>query len=236
MLSPALTALWHLLFDLTEQMPTGWCLIGGQMVTLHGLEHARTDIRPSTDADVLVDIRADPKAMHQVVRFFMARAFEPDPGPDGLLHRFRRRLDADFIVVDILAPDNLGPRADLTTSPPGRTLEVPGGTQALSRVERVHVTVADRSGEIPRPSLLAAILGKEAAVHLPGNQGRHLRDLAFLLSVLPDPMGGRNALKATERRKLRRCALTDRGHPAWAALSTPYANAGYAALRLLGGE
>jgi hypothetical protein len=32
-LSPALTGLWHLLFDLAEQMRTGWCLIGGQMVT-----------------------------------------------------------------------------------------------------------------------------------------------------------------------------------------------------------
>jgi hypothetical protein len=183
---------------------------------------------------VLVDIRADPTALRQVVDFFTARVFEPDPGPDGLLHRFKRQLDADFIVVDILAPDNLGPRADLTTSPPGRTLEVPGGTQALNRVERVRVTAADRTGEIPRPNLLAAILGKEAAAHLPGDPDRHQQDLAFLLSMLPDPIGVRNELSTAERRKLRECVLADRGHHVWNALPATQANAGHAALRLLG--
>jgi hypothetical protein len=235
-LSPALTALWHLLFDLSDQIRRDWCLIGGQMVTLHGLEHARTDIRPSIDGDLLVDIRADPTALRRVVGFFTGRAFAPDPGPDGLLHRFNCRLDAGVIVVDILVPDNLGPRADLTTSPPGRTLSVPGGTQALNRVERVRVTVAGRSGEIPRPNLLAAILGKEAALRLPGDPGPHLYDLAFLLSLLPDPVLTRRGLTATERRKLRACVLIDRGHPAWNALPAARANAGHAALRLLGSQ
>ena len=233
-LSPALTALWHLLFDLTEEMPTGWCLIGGQMVTLHGIEHGRTDIRPSVDGDVLVDVRADPLALRQVVHFLELRAFEPDPGPDGLLHRFKRKLDADFVIVDILAPDNVGARADLTTSPPGHTLEVPGGTQALNRTQRVRVTVANRSGEIPRPSILAAILGKAAAVYLPGD-GAHLHDLAFLLSLVPDPVGIRSELKPAERRKLRACALVDRAHPVWNSQPAERANAGHAALRLLGG-
>ena len=74
-LSAALTTLWHLLFDLAEEMPTGWCLIGGQMVTLHGIEHGRTDIRPSVDGDLLVDVRADPSALRHVVHFFERRGF-----------------------------------------------------------------------------------------------------------------------------------------------------------------
>jgi hypothetical protein len=182
---------------------------------------------------VLVDIRAAPTALRQVVGFFTERRFDPDPGPDGLLHRFRRKLDADFIVVDVLAPDNLGARADLTTSPPGRTLQVPGGTQALRRVERVDVTVAERTGDIPRPSLLAAILAKAAAVHLPGGPDRHLTDLAFLLSLIPDPVRIRSELRAAERRRLGTCVLAERQHRAWSTLPVSDANAGHAALGLL---
>lgn len=37
----------------------------------------------------------------------------------------------DGVSIDVLAPEGLGSRTDLTTTPPGRTLQVPGGTQAL---------------------------------------------------------------------------------------------------------
>lgn len=47
---------------------------------------------------------------------------------------------------DVLAPEGHGPRADLTTTPPGRTLEVPGGTQALIRTELIPVRVGDAEG------------------------------------------------------------------------------------------
>src|SRR6267154_1243407 len=104
-LGRGLTHVWHLLFDLADELPDVWCLIGGLMVALHGLEHGRTDARPSADGDVLVDVRAD-----------------------------------------------------LTTSPPGRTIQVPSGTQALHRSEYVQVQVEGRIGRIPRPSLLAAII------------------------------------------------------------------------------
>lgn len=42
-LSHALTQVWHLLFDLSEAQPDSWCLVGGLMVMLHGLEHGRSD-------------------------------------------------------------------------------------------------------------------------------------------------------------------------------------------------
>jgi len=129
-LRPALSTLWHLLFDLAEQMP-GWCLIGGQMVALHGLEHGRIDLRPTIDRDVLVDLRADTGALRRVVHFVTERGFEPDPGPEKQLHRFKRQTELGQSVLDILAPDNLGARADLTTVPPGRTVQVPGGTNSV---------------------------------------------------------------------------------------------------------
>jgi hypothetical protein len=232
-LGPALTTLWHLLFELSVYMPVNWCLIGGQMVLLHGLEQGRTDARPTVDGDVLVDVRAASTALRQVADFFVERSFEPDPGPDGNVHRFKRLFEKQFIVLDVLAPDNLGPRVDLTTRPPGRTLEAPGGTQALARVETIEVVAGGRVGEIPRPNLVGAILMKASALNLPGGAERHVTDLAFLLSLLTDPVGERLSLSAGEKMKLRRSGLLDRDGSGWRSLPVAQANAGYAALRLL---
>ena len=235
-LGRALTHVWHLLFDLADELPDVWCLIGGLMVALHGMEHGRTDARPSADGDVLVDVRADPTALHRITAFLTARSLEPDPGPDGILHRFKGAVDSEEILIDVLAPDHVGARADLTTSPPGRTIQVPSGTQALHRSEYVQVQVEGRIGQIPRPSLLAAIIAKAAALNLPGDSQRHQHDLAFLLALMPDPMLTRSSLSETERRKLRACPLIDRSHRAWAYLPEADANAGHAVLRLLAGS
>jgi hypothetical protein len=231
--SPALTTLWHVLFDLEVRQPADWCLIGGQMVLLHGLEHGRTEARPSVDGDVLVDVRAAATALRQVANFLVDQSFEPDPGPDGTVHRFTRPFGTQSIVLDVLAPDNLGERADLTTRPPGRTLEAPGGTQALTRVEKIDVTVAGRPGVIPRPNLLGAILIKASALSLAGNAERHLTDMAFLLSLMAEPLRERASLSAKEKRKLRSTGLLQRDHPGWRSLRSAHANAGHAALTLL---
>ena len=232
-LGRALTYIWHLLFELADEVPGVWCLIGGQMVALHGLERGRTDARPSADGDVLVDIRADPTALHKISNFLISRSLQPDPGPDGILHRFKGSVDSHEVQVDVLAPDHVGERADLTTRPPGRTVQVPGGTQALIRSEYVLVQVEDRTGKIQRPSLLAAILAKVEALNLPGSPQRHLHDLAFLLALMPDPVVARSSLTAKERTKLRACPLLDRSHRAWRSLPEADAYAGYAVLKLL---
>jgi hypothetical protein len=232
-LGRALTYIWHLLFDLADEMPGVWCLIGGQMVTLHGLKHGRTDARPSADGDVLVDIRADPTALHKISDFLIHRSLQPDPGPDGILHRFKGFIDSHDVHVDVLAPDHVGRRADLTTRPPGRTVQVPGGMQALNRSEYVLVKVEDRTGKIQRPSLLAAILAKAEALSLPGSPQRHLHDLAFLLVLMPDPVAARSALTAKERMRLRACPLLDTSHRTWRSLAEADASAGHAVLKLL---
>jgi hypothetical protein len=87
--------------------------------------------------------------------------------PDALAHRYVRPAEPRPVVVDVLAPEGVGARAVLVTTPPGRPVEVPGGTQALSRTKRVTIVHEGRSGTLPRPSLLAAIVGKAAATALP---------------------------------------------------------------------
>jgi len=51
---------WWALLDLHERMPSGWALIGGQMVHLHCAERGTSPMRPTDDADVGIDVRAYP--------------------------------------------------------------------------------------------------------------------------------------------------------------------------------
>ncbi|MGY1827034.1 hypothetical protein [Blastococcus sp. SYSU DS0541] len=59
-LAGPLDTLWDLVLDLAEQLPpTGWVLVGGQMVMLHGLLAGRVATRASQDVDVLADPLAE---------------------------------------------------------------------------------------------------------------------------------------------------------------------------------
>jgi hypothetical protein len=125
--------LWHVLLDLSESLTVPWTLVGGQMVLLHALEHGQVPPVPSQDGDVVADLRADHGALAQVVRQLATLGFALESiSTDGLAHRYARSAQPRPVLIDVLAPDGLGARADLTTSPPGRTIEVPGGTQALT--------------------------------------------------------------------------------------------------------
>jgi hypothetical protein len=211
--SAALTFLWQVLFDLADEMPSEWCLVGGQLVALHALEHGRTDVRAGADAGIVVDVRADPTAAERLSGLLMARSFEPGPRLDGLLQRLICKAGRDAIVVDLLAP----------------------GSQAIERTEIIAVKVDGRVGRIPRPSLLGAVLTEAAALDVQDDPHRHEFDLALLLSLVRDPLVLRQRLTASERTALRSCALADRRHRAWRTLTDSEADSGHAALRTLGG-
>ncbi len=46
--------------DLHERRAEGWTLIGGQLVHLHCAERGQFPVRPTNDADTVIDVRADP--------------------------------------------------------------------------------------------------------------------------------------------------------------------------------
>lgn len=223
--------LWETLIELTEHRPGEWTLIGGQMVFLHALENGPTPPRISTDLDVLVNARIVSGGVREFARALEQSGFELDGiSPEGLAHRYRRRK----ISVDVLAPDGLGLRVDLTTTPPGHTLEVPGGTQALQRTELVPVVTGTMTGYVPRPSLLGAIICKARAVTVDDVPNAQRQDLAFLLSLINDPLALRRELSNGDRRfLLARRELNDVNHPAWALLDPEARDNGRAALRLL---
>ena len=120
-------------------------LVGGQMVFLHEVERNvtgahPTDARPTDDVDMVVDLRAEPKGLSRIHHALTDASFEQDqPGPEGIAHRYHRGA----AVIDVLAPDNLGHRAQLGLGS-GRTIEAPGTSQAFHRSGIVMVEVGER--------------------------------------------------------------------------------------------
>lgn len=147
------------------------------------------------------------------------------------------RLTDGRVKVDVLAPDvRVRNQKTLTTIAPARTVCVPGGTQALHRSRPLGIKRGERTGQVPRPDLLGALLIKTRAVDVDDLPDAQRRDLAFLLSLVEDPRSLASGLKGKERSWLRRRAeLLDPGHPAWRTLADEEAANGRTALRILTG-
>jgi len=229
--------LWEVLLKLGRTRGIPWILIGGQMVLILALEHGREPVQASQDGDAVADIRSEPQALSRLVAFLERHGFELDGmSADGRAHRYVRRSSDPAPMIDVLAPDHVGTRAKLTTTPPGRTIEVPGSTQALHRRELVDVTLASgSSGPVPRPSLLGAIVLKAAATTLTtGGNERHFNDLALLCSLVRDPYELADQMDKSERRWIARAgSLADARHPSWALLPTDLREEGRSALQIL---
>jgi len=224
-------ALWDTLIELTEMRPGEWTLIGGQMVFLHAIESAAVPPRVSTDLDVLVNARIVTGGVAGFVAAIELRGFSLEgTSPEGLAHRYRR----GGVSIDVLAPEGLGPRTNLTTTPPGRTLQVPGGTQALNRTELLPIHTTTSTGHMPRPSLLGAIIAKAVAVDVDDTPGAQRLDVAFLLSLVEEPLDLAARMTPTDRRRLRaRTELTDAGHETWQLLAPDQRDRARATLAIL---
>lgn len=223
--------LWDALIELSDVRPGEWTLIGGQMVFLHAIEQGVVPPRVSTDLDVLVNARIAGRPLAAFASGLEDLGFEQDGiSPDGIAHRYRRNR----VTIDVLAPEGLGERTDLTTTPPGRTIQVPGGTQALDRTELVPVTSASRSGHIPRPSLLGAVVAKALAVAVDDAPAAQRLDFVFLLSLISDPFALAAQLTPKDQRRIRaRKELLVGEHRVWNELDPAARDRARAALRIL---
>lgn len=146
----------------------------------------------------------------------------------GHAHRFVRGQD----VVDLLAPDHLGRRADVSTVPPQTTTGIPGGSRALATRRIVDVVPAGAGTfALPIPSLAGAI-GLKVMAFSVRRADRDLEDLVRLLALVEDVEALRRELKRTERRRLGSiAALRDPVHRTWRVLADPDdARAAYARL------
>lgn len=176
---------WAALVELAPAFGDNWLLVGGQMVFLHEVERQATDVRPTDDIDVVVDLRAEPAGLARIHSALISASFEQDsPGPEGTAHRYRR----SGAVIDVLAPDNVGKRAQLNLGS-GRTIQAPGTSQAFHRCGVVTVEAEGVSAQIRRPDLVGALLGKAAAVvkissQSAASRSKHLRDFDSLARLL----------------------------------------------------
>ncbi len=223
-------ALWSLTREVAACLAgLPWVLIGGQMVRAIEAEHGAVVGRVTADVDTLLDGRALTGATEQAAVRLVSAGFQPVHTEDGVVYRFIRGAD----VVDVLAPDHMGSRVDITTVPPARTLEAIGGRQALNRIRQVTIDAGSGAFDVPIPSLAGAMVMKARVVaSASATRVKHRRDLARLLVLVADPAGMRTGLTKGERGYLRaRAELLRLEDPAW--LDLPGAEDGIIALRIL---
>ena len=186
--------------------------------------------RVSMDLDVIVNARVRAEVRGFVTEIEALGFVLDGMSPELLAHRYRRGAAS----IDVLAPEGLGERTDLTTTPPGHTLQVPGGTQALQRAERVEYSYKGRVGAIPRPSLLGAIVGKACAVDVDDAPTNQEIDLALLLSLVDDPFVMRDQLTSKDRQRLRpRRVMCEPDHRVWRHFEQAEGGRARGALRIL---
>jgi hypothetical protein len=172
-----------------------WCLVGGLMVALFAIE-AQQAQRATTDIDVLADARARPSGTTWATRRLVTLgAALREPQTFKQEHGFR--FDFDGQIVDVLAPDGLG-AAGATTMGGLQTLQIPGGTQALNRIEIVEIVVDDNAVTLRRPTLIAAILLKARSLRVHSRTDDQRHDLVTLLSLLDDPRAARTQITTKE--------------------------------------
>ncbi|MCL2542048.1 MAG: hypothetical protein FWE71_06235 [Nocardioidaceae bacterium] len=200
---PEQAASWLGLLDLYERLADGWTLIGGQLVHLHCAERGQFPVRPTNDADTVIDVRADPTMLAKFTGVLADLGFiSAGISAEGLQHRWIRG-DAS---IDVLLPEGIGERSSrrpgVTGSP---TLPTAGGTQALRRSETVRVSVAGREGSVRRPNLVGALVGKAAALSNAGDPGlgRHRRDFVLLTGLVTARDFRNEELSKKDRQRLR---------------------------------
>lgn len=199
---------WRAFIELTPRLGDHCLLVGGQMVFLLEVERGSLDTRPTDDVDIVVDLRVEPAGLARVHQTLIDAGFGQGlPSADGIAHRYTRA----GATIDVLAPDRLGSRARLALGG-GRTIEAPGGSQALVRSSVVKVELTDGStARVRRPTVVGALLGKVAAVtqivaQTSAERAKHVRDVDSLARLLGPTDRQQANLTRKERSVLERMA------------------------------
>ena len=209
LLHPQQKAAWELLVGISNDIGSGWTLVGGQMVTLHQVERTGgisfsaglPNLRISQDLDLVVDIRVSKNKLTQIHKILEIYGF--DQQIRAISHRYLR--DSDGLLVDVLVPENLG--THLPRLGGGKTFQAIGSSQALKRSEPVMVSLEASQGVVYRPNLVGAIVMKSKVCERVGKGGqrynRDLEDVATLTALLTEEDLRAVQLKPKERALLR---------------------------------
>ncbi len=202
-LDPETMALWRTVAKIAQVLDDErmrWSLVGGLMVALYAIEFGQI-ARPTVDIDILGDARQRPSGTQWVTSRLEERLGALRYEVSGVDFEKGFRFEVDGHIVDVLAPDGLGRPA--MTDAQFRTIQIPGGTQALSRAETVVIVVDDQRVRLRRPTLLGAILLKARSLGVHDRPADQRQDLVTLLGLMTDPRAEAETLKPSERQWLR---------------------------------
>ena len=205
---------WRLLFDLNEEYPNAWMLVGAQMVIVHAARYEISRPVRTDDTDVLVDIRT--VKIRSVAQWLQEKGFELEGvSLEGIGHKFTRGP----LTIDLLSIDHSGQESNRLTVRPARTVEVPGGRQAFKRAVSATIHVGKLQGTIAIPDWIGAIgLKARAVLAVSDQRAKHLRDLALLLG-LPVDFSSQSATVSKEERKYLRQAANLITEEVWTGVS-----------------
>ena len=131
---------WGTVVKIADRVnPEAWLLVGGLMVQAHAMIAGR-HIRATTDIDMLIDVIADTKNIHTVIRGLESLGFElKEPGLRGTAFH---RMTKGELIVDLLVSDHL-PSGKRRLSAVNRwpMLEVSGGAQAVERKGQLNYSI-----------------------------------------------------------------------------------------------
>lgn len=224
-------AAWSALFEIYDQLPDGWVLAGGQAVYLHAIERRAGSVRPTEDADTILDVRAYPGMLLTFTTVLDELGFSSaGESLSGHQHRWIRGQ----AVVDVLIPRGTGRRNESRCGfSGGTTIPTPGGQIAVDRSEKLEVVCGGKSGMVNRATFLGCLIGKAAAmriIHDP-NSKRHVDDFLNLASVLrPRDLRG-VAIGTAERGHLTNMLGLLANNPNW-LLQSPESQLGLSRLRI----
>lgn len=183
-LPPGQQSAWEALFELHGRLPDHWVLVGGQNVYLHAIERGAPIIRPTTDADMGLDLRGRPGILEEFTRTLTEMGFQ-SAGRTMTGHEIR--WERDTAKFDVLIPRGTGERSYSRKGVTGGTaIEAPGIQSALDRSESAKVSAGAMSGTINRTNIVGALIGKAAAMRIMDDpdRERHLSDALTLISVM----------------------------------------------------
>lgn len=171
-----------------------WVLVGGLMVLILGREHgARAPRAEGTkDADLLLDVVTHPALLSDVAHFLLDEyAYTLAETAYGL-NAARCSFTTHSAAIDLLCPDDTAD-AELSVPELGvSSIAIPGGRRALETARTVDLYFSDDlpNAAVRIPTLAGALAVKSAAATDPRTAAgiRHAQDVAFLLTMITDPV------------------------------------------------
>lgn len=194
---------WSTVFAVAQHFTSDeWLLTGGLMIQAHAMLHG-LPVRPTTDADFLLNILTDDRIATQMESYLATMGYRLQK--DALTKYATRFENPAHDKVDILVTDYLygKKKREGATLSGMRLCGMPGGGQAIKRSMRLQLRYDQQSASIAIPDLLGALMLKSAAweVDKTARRDRHLIDAALLLSLIDSPDEEAKRLHSSNDRK-----------------------------------